>query len=164
MNRPPLRITKYFFPKVDIEADPRFKGESAAPLRFNVSSSVRRIKGSIRKWQVGLDIESASPDPGAVNAYRFHLVVIGIFEVEDEVKEDMIPQVVQASGCSILYSAAREFLLGVTSRGPFPAVSLATMAIPPLPPESPMENPSGDEPPPPNPEPSPEKARRKRKK
>jgi preprotein translocase subunit SecB len=50
--------------------------------------------------------------------------LVGFFEVDTGLPEEVIGDVVAANAPAILYSAARELILLVTGRGPFPPFSL----------------------------------------
>jgi preprotein translocase subunit SecB len=58
--------------------------------------------------------------------YRVALEVIGFFSVLPDMPEAEVTNLVYMNGSALLYSAAREYLLLLTGRGPWPALQLPT--------------------------------------
>ena len=78
---------------------------------------------------VQLDIAPESTNDAPL-PYKIELQVVGIFDVTPEVEEQDMGRVVYNQGGALLYSAAREYLLTLTGRGPWPpfALNIATFA------------------------------------
>jgi len=55
------------------------------------------------------------------------LIAIGFFSVNAEWKDPL--KLLEVTGASILYAAAREFLITITSRGPWGAIMLPTTSF-----------------------------------
>lgn len=122
----PLHLDKYFFPVAQSVADPDFgeKGNGRVPefipeitVNFNPPD-----KGNI--YQLALEIDVQPDDEDHLLPYNVHLVAIGMFRVapgwDDPVKMILV------NGTSILYSAARELIITITSRGPWAPLILPT--------------------------------------
>ena len=74
-------------------------------------------------YQIQLDIKIV-PKKGKLIPYKVVLSAIGIFEVATEGETPDKENLVLMHGATILYSASREFLLGVMSRGPWSPILL----------------------------------------
>jgi preprotein translocase subunit SecB len=76
-------------------------------------------------------IESRTP-PEVKFPYDFLVVMVGHFRLSDDVAAEDYPRAIDAlrtTAASVLYSAARELIAGMTARGPFPAAILPTAVI-----------------------------------
>jgi preprotein translocase subunit SecB len=79
-----------------------------------------------RCWQVVLDLKTPPVEESA-NPYQLEIQVVGFFEVAADFPAENMEKLVGITGSSLLYSAAREFILTITSRGPWPAIFLPTI-------------------------------------
>lgn len=118
-----VRLKHYFFPNIKVDANPSFVPSSdkevGIDIKKEISVSVNEDDDTL--YQVQLDIKIV-PQDGKLIPYNVELKAIGFLEVEgDSPDKDGI---VRAHGASILYSAAREFLLGIMSRGPWAPIML----------------------------------------
>jgi preprotein translocase subunit SecB len=62
-------------------------------------------------------------------SYYFDLELVGFFETYSELSEEMAADIINVNGPSTLYGAARELVLLITGRGPFPPVSLPAVSF-----------------------------------
>jgi preprotein translocase subunit SecB len=62
-----------------------------------------------------------APEPKK-NPYLIELIAVGFFEVNSDWPDPI--KLLEINGATILYSAAREFLITITSRGPWGAIPL----------------------------------------
>lgn len=120
-----LELVSYFFPHISVSADPQFQGKGPLALpACEVKTTVERDDGR-NLYQVAVEILSdAEPDK---QPYSFHLVGIGIFRVDPSWPDP--GKLLKVNGSSIIYSAAREFLITVTSRGPWGKIILPTISF-----------------------------------
>jgi preprotein translocase subunit SecB len=129
MSQTPLRLETYFFPKVQIEANPDYSPtdvpeERDVQMKMNVG-----LLGSEQepnRFQLMLDIEKISV-PTGILPYRLSLEAVAFLTVDDNLKHSDIKRLVQVNGASMLYSAVRELVLMVTGRGPWGAFQLPTV-------------------------------------
>jgi preprotein translocase subunit SecB len=123
----PLQLEMHYFTKVMIEADPCFQPKNDEDQHFGVATKVDLMqhREDPRRWQVVLDIRTEAPE-GKIIPYKVDLQAVGFFTVAPDFEEAKMPKLVHANGTAILYSSAREFLLTITGRGPWPAVYLPT--------------------------------------
>jgi preprotein translocase subunit SecB len=127
----PLVVESYFFPHVNVTADPQYKptgqAEKAPHFDIKVSAEDSPQNGI---WQVVVEIYSAAENEDEHQAYTVNLVCIGLFKVVPDYPEP--EKLLRISGAAMLYSAAREFLITVTSRGPWGAITLPMASFIPM--------------------------------
>ncbi|MDU9047948.1 MAG: protein-export chaperone SecB [Candidatus Electrothrix sp. Rat3] len=126
----PLNVIEYFFPFVQVSADPEFESGSEK-LAIDCQTKVALDFDPDEKvHQVTLEITVMPESEDEKIPYAIHLIAVGLFQVDDE--WDNKEKLLQVNGASILYSAAREFIITVSSRGPWPpAVLPATSFLQP---------------------------------
>ncbi len=123
-----LQLEKYFYPNIFIKADPEFKpGKKEFSGKLDVKTKLNSLSKEERKWEVSLKMKAVPQDHPI--PYQFELEVVGIFKVSPDFPEKEMEELVRMAGSSMLYSAAREFLLLITSRGPFGGVALPTITF-----------------------------------
>ncbi len=123
----PLLLEEYFFPVVQVVANST-PPEEDIKLNFDINVSLRENENEEEKlYQVAVDIHSTEEVEASKQPYTIHIVAIGIFSVASEFPD--IPKLLHITGSSMLYSAAREFLITITSRGPWDAISLPTFSF-----------------------------------
>jgi preprotein translocase subunit SecB len=131
MARSPLQLKQYFFTKINCEADLNYKEphhqNAGNKLEVKVQSNVAPNKDNKMAWRIILDIHVSSPPKPA--PYKMDLQVIGFFDVVPGYPENKIKELIRITGASILYSGAREYVLGFTSRGPWGPVLLPTISF-----------------------------------
>lgn len=123
----PLLLEGHSFTKVYVEADPCFQPVAGRepPVRFDMNVKLLQHNDDPRKWQAVLTIK-AVPQEDKPIPYKVDLECVGFFAVDPGVEAAKMPWLVQTNGATILYSSAREFLLLVTGRGPWPPLYLPT--------------------------------------
>lgn len=123
-----LKLEQYFFPYIQVAADPACKDTDTKEVN-NVEYGIKVQLGNNKDenvYQITLEIMSFPEDEGVRQPYTIHLVVVGIFKVENISEPEKLLYI---NGSSILYSAAREFLLTTTGRGPWGALTLPTYSF-----------------------------------
>ncbi len=127
ITRPPLELKKYFFPFVQVAADAEFQpGEDEIVPHFDVRTSVAR-NDSDSLFQVSVEIVTEPVNEKMHIPYSIHLIGVGLFAVDDTWPDP--EKLLKITGASIIYSASREFIITVTSRGPWPPVILPTISF-----------------------------------
>lgn len=128
----PLTVVDYFFPFVQVSADPEFaKEEEQEPsIEYKTKISIDSAPDN-DVYQVSLEITAMPENENEKIPYAIHLIAIGLFRVDEN--WDDKNKLLRVNGASILYSAAREFLITISSRGPWPPAVLPTTSF--LPPE-----------------------------
>jgi preprotein translocase subunit SecB len=135
--QPPLQLEESYFDIVNVEAvanhKPAARGE---PFQHEivVQLNLATVDNQPGLWQVSLDI-AGKDDASAPPPYRFRLRGVGVFRYTGEDQpEPEIARVVGINGASIVFSSAREYLMLITSRGPWgqlrlPAMSFADLEV-----------------------------------
>lgn len=98
------------------------------PLTVTVRSAAAAHKDDPLRWKCLVSVDSENP-PDRKYPYDFHAVLVGYFIVHEQVQRETVERLIKISGSSVLYSAARELIAGVTGRGPFPEVLLPTVTF-----------------------------------
>ena len=125
MKSSPLKVKNYFVTGLSVKANPIVEG-TQIPLAGtpNVVTKVEAAQHADNKrdWKVAFQLNCEPTEK--IGSYVVSMELIGFFEVDNDLPEDRIGDVVAANAPAILYSAARELILLITGRGPFPPLSL----------------------------------------
>jgi preprotein translocase subunit SecB len=118
-----VRLKQYFFSNIKVDANPSFIPPEEREVGININKEIRVSVNEENDslYQVQLDIKIA-PQEGKTIPYNVELKAIGFLEVEGDSPDK--EGIVRAHGASVLYSATREFLLGIMCRGPWPPIML----------------------------------------
>jgi preprotein translocase subunit SecB len=126
VKKSPLKVKDYFVTELSVKANPFSEG-AKFPVEgnYNMSSKVETAKNetNVRDWKVALQIK-VEPIEKNIGGYSITIELVGFFDVENEYPEDRIGDMVTANAPAVLYGAAREILILITGRGPFPIFSL----------------------------------------
>jgi preprotein translocase subunit SecB len=127
LGKPLLQLETYYFTKVAVSADPCYEPKEgiAPPMTIDTKVGLGQHSDDPNRWMVTLEVKTKSTNDKPI-PYKMDLEVVGFFRVESDVEKGKAPLLVQANGAAILYSAALEFLLTVTGRGPWPPITLPT--------------------------------------
>ncbi len=122
-----LQLKEYFFPVVQVVANATFNDKNdAVETTYNIEPSLVKSDEN-NLYQIAIDISSSADDEQDKLPYVVHIVAVGIFEINPEWDEP--EKLLYINGSSILYSAAREFLITITSRGPWDALYLPSVSF-----------------------------------
>ena len=140
-----LQLERYYFDDLVVCA-----GEADVPEEaehnLKTESNLQRHKEDEHRWRLELRIYTDEKDENPPPKYGLGLRVIGFFRDSfDEMEQDQRAHLISVNGSSILYSAAREFLLMVTNRCPHGGYWLPTVSFfKPLPDDQGTEEEAGD--------------------
>lgn len=118
----PIHLNHYFFPVISVFANPNYRPEQAegkAPPELGIEVCLAPRDDHLYEVQLDLKIKNTEENP---SQYDVWLKAIGIFTVDPSLPNK--ESVVKTAGTSILYSASREFLLGLMLRGPWNPIML----------------------------------------
>jgi len=118
-----FKFEKYFFPVVNIQANQKHKPKEPKDVLFDVSSNLMTPKEAQKLYQLNINIQVVEEE-STNSPYTGGLQVVGLFSTIDGVDKDETEALISNKGAGILYSAAREFLLTITGRGPWAPLSL----------------------------------------
>jgi len=120
----PLRLDGYFVTELSVKANARFFEAQARPdIVPDVTVGSMEKKTEDDRFGLHLTIEVASTTD-AVQPYEIKVGLFGMFCVDKEVPQAERPALIVHNGAHVLYGAARELVLSLTSRGPYGAVML----------------------------------------
>ena len=130
----PLRLDRYFFPKVSVTASEEFAASPRTKVTGHLQTDVKvaPLGEGGTAWEVQLTISFKRGSDELPVPYYVELLAVGHFSfqpTEAAPKIEDAPARVQVTGASILFSASREFLLGITARGPFSGFMLPTVSF-----------------------------------
>jgi preprotein translocase subunit SecB len=130
--KPPLQLERHFYPVINIAADPEYKQKSghAPQASLNVKLNKMQLKDNPLHWVVEEDI-AVTPEEKEAIPYKLTLKVVGHFIVSESFDQTKVSELIEVTGGSMLFSAAREFILMLTARGPWPPITLPTVRIVP---------------------------------
>ncbi|MEE9338326.1 MAG: hypothetical protein V3U87_09615 [Methylococcaceae bacterium] len=130
MTAPPFELESYFFTRISVNADPLFvyEEEQCDTPEVITDTKVSINNETRRDVQIQLGINVAPSDEKHL-PYNIDLIVVGFFACDHDIPEEDAFKKVVVNGTSILYAAARDFLLTVTGRGPFEAYTLPTTSF-----------------------------------
>lgn len=130
--KPSLDLKYHFYSSVHVVADvdiiKEAKPDSEFGYNFTTEVEVGKSENNQFEFQVKLTIKS-EPAEGKLKGYDIELTIVGFVEADSSYPEDRRDGMVSVVGASILYGAARDFLLTLTSRGPYPPVYLPTVSF-----------------------------------
>jgi preprotein translocase subunit SecB len=127
MMNTPLRLDSYFFPVVQVVANPKYRNaEEQQEQPFRISPSVAK-NGENGLYQVSVEISLLQEEKKSPVPYSIQLVAFGFFAVQPDWPEP--EKLLFINGSTILYAAAREFLITISSRGPWGAVTLPMVSF-----------------------------------
>ena len=113
-----LQLEGYFYPRIIIKADPKYKPSNGKrDVEIDIKSKFSLRSEQERTWQVIIFIKTIR-NKGSI-PYDIEIQSVGFFKVALDYPEDEMEKLVEIGGPSILYSAARDFILTITSRGPW---------------------------------------------
>jgi preprotein translocase subunit SecB len=129
---PPLTLNHHFFPTVMVAAKPESVKSHPSEVQFgyDFQFSVEILKNPANDldYQVQLTI-AADEKAGFVQGYDIKLVIVGFVGIDSQYPAADRDSLVAMVGPTLLYGAAREFILSITLRGPFPPVYLPTVSF-----------------------------------
>jgi preprotein translocase subunit SecB len=123
----PLQLQKYGFTTVRVEAIK--DGSATAEPCLKPTIWFEPLPEKADHWQLFLTLILTSSDPANRFAYEVEIKLQGLVQVNEGFPPAKKEQLALVNGFSILYSAAREMLLNITSRSPKGAVALPTVSF-----------------------------------
>jgi len=84
---------------------------------------------SLNEWRLALTVKLGSANVAQPFSYEADIQLQGLVQVTDDSLKERKEQLALVNGFSILYSAAREMLLNITSRAANGAVTLPTLSF-----------------------------------
>jgi preprotein translocase subunit SecB len=126
MQKPALLLEQYFFTEVHVSAVPEYSPDDGNEMEMNISPEILEHGKAPLRFQMRLHITSSTGGP-----YVIDLKAVGYFKIDERIPREARPGLVYNGGGSILYGATREFLLGITGRGPWGPTMIQAVSFPP---------------------------------
>jgi preprotein translocase subunit SecB len=115
-----LRLSRYWFRSVEVSENPAYDAKAeVANFNMEVGTNVARKTDGSREWRVDLKLKSGEPNNGP---YHFLVELSGMFHIGDDYPNDRLESLIQANGPAVLFGAAREMIMFISSRGQTPFV------------------------------------------
>lgn len=125
-QKPALRLEQYFLSEVSVKANPDYEfGASDGCRPPSISADVKYDEGD--KLLFAVDFHAANSDGGKSVPYEFNISMFATFRADIDINDKKLFAVTIRNSMSILYGAARDFLLTVTARGPWAGYMLPTV-------------------------------------
>jgi len=124
-----LRLEKHFFTKIELRPNMDAKPGGASSLACGVQTA--KATDDPTRYQITLTVTlDHNTAASAKSHYSGVIEVVGFFRVAKGYGDDP-ERLVNISGSSLLYGAAREMVCNLTARGPWPMLTLPTMNFTP---------------------------------
>lgn len=124
MTNSPLRLEGYFFSHVEVKA--HADGDPEADPQLRTVSELGKDEEDGR-YLVTVRVDMSRAEGSANPSYTGLMEVRGFFRPLEGYPAERCDEMVYVNGSSILYGAAREMLLNLTARGPWPSVMLPSV-------------------------------------
>jgi len=123
-----LLLERYFYPKISIQADPKYS-PSGTPLlaEIGVNTQFKKVSEAERKWAVTIRIRTSAKEYPV--PYKIDLSAVGYFRIAPNYPEAEMEKLIRIGGPTVLYSSARELILTISSRGPWGPVFIPSMSF-----------------------------------
>jgi preprotein translocase subunit SecB len=101
------------------------------PIALTVEPEVRLVRAEERLWRCDLTVKCGSPQKVKKSDLPYSLEVgfVGYFRLADSIPDEHADKLVRVNGPALLYSAAREVVLTLTSRSPGPSFLLPSVTF-----------------------------------
>ena len=126
LSSSPLQLERHEFTEIHLVANQTDSPEGG--FEIGIQKEFKLHDANPRSFILILTIQLSASDPDKPCPYDAKLTISGHFNVA-EVYQGNPEQLIDVTGASILYGAAREMLANLTSRGPHGLVSLPSVSF-----------------------------------
>lgn len=126
MKPSPLELERYFFAKVQLEANTQ--GDPKAGNQIQSQVQVGQAERDPLRYQVSLTLKLLAEEKGTP-CYTGEFHAVGFFKVAEHWPEKQRIQLVETNGAALLYGSLRELIITLTARGPWPPVTLRSVTF-----------------------------------
>lgn len=147
MQPSPLQLEAYFLKELtftitdQLESPPK-RAAKTDNVGIKVGADVGPRDDDALKWRCELTVESVE-EPESIPPYRFRITFVGFFHVVKGYPAERVELMARTNAPALLFSAAREALVPITSRGPYPAIVLPSVTFLEAPPAQKAEGTNG---------------------
>ncbi|MGA9852121.1 MAG: protein-export chaperone SecB [Gammaproteobacteria bacterium] len=134
MRTAPLQLDAYVFTKILVEANTDYLPEKQeeiedSEINFSLQITVGKDNDNPLRYQIEIHISDFKPKKSGFLPYKIDAKVVGIFSVDPDFKHDDLEHLIHINGASMLFGAAREYILMVSGRGPYGPFKLPTINL-----------------------------------
>ena len=123
----PLKLHKYFFTRINIEASQKPCCDIG---KISTKITCGHKDDDERQWLVTLKvILDKSEDEKTIPPYTGELEILGFFTIDSKYPADNVHKLVHFNAPAMLYGAVREMVFNLTARGPNPHINLPTVSF-----------------------------------
>ena len=142
MQLSPLQLEGYFLKGLRFSLNDRLESMPSRSTAYDnigikVNAEATTRDNDPLKWRCELTVES-NEDPKLNRPYTFCITFVGFFHVVKGYPSERVELLARTNAPALLFSAAREALVLLTSRGPYPAIVLPSVTF--LEPRSPSSD------------------------
>jgi preprotein translocase subunit SecB len=125
-----LKVIDYVVPEVECRANPACPAnpQDVVPPSIRVGNRLAVKENEEDVYRLSLHVEFGGPEEKC--SYFGQIKVVGLFSIQHDVANKEI--VLLVGGLGVLYGAAREFILSITSRGPNAPLMLPIVQFRPI--------------------------------
>jgi len=132
----PLELTFHYIKELSFSIIESYIDKNLSDVQVNfpqieVEVKTEKIDDNLREWRIEVLIETQEGTSSDF-PYSFRIVLVGFFHVSDQWPDNRVENLAKVNGASLLFSAAREALITMTSRTGFPAIVLPVVMFTPL--------------------------------
>jgi len=135
MKLAPLQLENYFVRALRFELRAGFDSSSPAEADFtlpdfDLTTNVIQSTDDPRRCRCELHV-ALDDGPACSFPYTFAVSLVGMFHVSETYPEEQVALLLKVNAPSILYSAARELIYGISGRGGYAPVLLPSVSFVP---------------------------------
>jgi len=123
----PLQLKDHRFTNLRVKAIEG--GSPTAEPSFKSEIGFEPVPNTSDQWRLILTLQLKSADVSKPFSYEADIQIQGLVQVDSGFPEERKEQLAIVNGLSILYAAAREMLLNITSHSVYGAVNLPTLSF-----------------------------------
>lgn len=144
MQASPLQLEGYFLKELQFSLADGLTAIPSASAKYDaigikVDTDTTLRDGDPLKWRCELTVESGG-ESDKKTPYTFRITFVGFFRVSKGYPAERVEIMARTNAPAVLYSAAREALVPLTSRGPYAAIVLPSVTfLEPTPPPTQTE-------------------------
>jgi preprotein translocase subunit SecB len=131
MRAAQISLTNYFVSELQFKANQAFDPDKPSSIGVDdlkVTDEAKPKTENRRNWQITMRIV-LNEDVAKNFLCSFAVEIVGSIDVDQSVTEENIERFVHINGNALVFSAAREIVRAVTSRGPSRSILLPTVTF-----------------------------------
>lgn len=128
MNDSPVSLERYYFKQLSVSASE--DGDATAPVALLTTLNCGQHQHDPRRFVLDLTLRFfAEQASEKTPTYTGEISVEGFFAIATQSLDRQSQEILVTNGAAILYGAAREIIMNITSRGPWPPLMLNSVSF-----------------------------------